>query len=77
MPTQAALPNAAAPTAAKDRIGAIDIVRGVALYGVMAINVVTEFRVSHRKVWETLLRRRCWPNRVDIRVTRVPNTIAT
>jgi uncharacterized protein len=36
----------ARPTTAADRIVAIDVLRGVALFGVMAINVVTEFRVS-------------------------------
>ena len=42
-------PGAAAdahPIAPSDRILAIDIVRGIALFGVMAINVTTEFRVS-------------------------------
>jgi uncharacterized protein len=34
------------PIAPSDRIASIDIVRGVALFGVMAINVVTVFRVS-------------------------------
>jgi uncharacterized protein len=34
------------PIAPSDRIAAIDIVRGMALFGVMAINVVTVFRVS-------------------------------
>lgn len=34
------------PIAPSDRIAAIDIVRGIALFGVMAINVVTVFRVS-------------------------------
>ena len=34
------------PVAPSDRIVAIDSVRGIALFGVMAINVVTEFRVS-------------------------------
>lgn len=34
------------PTAPSDRIVTIDIVRGVALFGVMAINVTTAFRVS-------------------------------
>jgi len=34
------------PVAPADRIVAIDIARGVALFGVMAINVTTEFRVS-------------------------------
>jgi hypothetical protein len=36
----------AGPIAPSDRITAIDIVRGIALFGVMAINVVTEFPVS-------------------------------
>ena len=42
-------PGAAAdahPVAPSDRIVAIDILRGIALFGVMAINVTTEFRVS-------------------------------
>ena len=34
------------PIAPANRIASIDIVRGLALFGVMAINVVTEFRVS-------------------------------
>lgn len=34
------------PVAPSDRILAIDIVRGIALFGVMAINVTTEFRIS-------------------------------
>ncbi|SDJ65432.1 uncharacterized protein SAMN05216338_105817 [Bradyrhizobium sp. Rc2d] len=34
------------PIAPADRIIAIDSIRGIALFGVMAINVVTEFRVS-------------------------------
>src|SRR5882757_11163767 len=37
---------AAGPILPADRIAAIDIVRGIALFGVMAINVVTLFRVS-------------------------------
>ena len=36
----------AGPIAPSDRIAAIDIVRGIALFGVMAINVTTVFRVS-------------------------------
>jgi uncharacterized protein len=36
----------ASPIAPSDRIAAIDIVRGIALFGVMAINVVTIFRTS-------------------------------
>jgi uncharacterized protein len=34
------------PTNPTDRIDAIDVLRGIALFGVMAINVVMEFRVS-------------------------------
>jgi hypothetical protein len=40
------LAGAERPVAPSDRIAAIDSVRGIALFGVMAINVVTEFRVS-------------------------------
>src|SRR4051812_50192185 len=36
----------ASPIAPSDRIAAIDVVRGIALFGVMAINVTTVFRVS-------------------------------
>jgi uncharacterized protein len=39
-------PGDARPIAPTERIDAIDIVRGIALFGVMAINVVTVFRVS-------------------------------
>jgi uncharacterized protein len=38
--------SGADPIAPSDRIAAIDVVRGIALFGVMAINVVTIFRVS-------------------------------
>jgi uncharacterized protein len=34
------------PIAPANRIASIDIVRGLALFGVMAINIVMEFRVS-------------------------------
>jgi uncharacterized protein len=34
------------PLPARDRLGELDILRGLALFGVMAINVVFEFRVS-------------------------------
>src|SRR5215469_14257829 len=34
------------PTSALDRIGSIDIIRGLALFGVLAINLLMEFRVS-------------------------------
>jgi uncharacterized protein len=35
-----------APMAARDRLAAIDVLRGLALFGVMAINLAFEFRVS-------------------------------
>jgi uncharacterized protein len=38
--------SSAAPVAAADRLATLDILRGLALFGVMAVNVVTEFRVS-------------------------------
>ena len=38
--------SSAGPIAPSDRIASIDIVRGIALFGVMAINVATAFRVS-------------------------------
>lgn len=38
--------SSSAPVAAADRLAALDILRGLALFGVMAVNVVTEFRVS-------------------------------
>jgi uncharacterized membrane protein YeiB len=41
-----------APLAPDDRLAAVDILRGIALFGVMAINVVFEFRVS---IFEQLL----------------------
>lgn len=34
------------PTSGADRIGSIDILRGLALFGVLAVNLLTEFRVS-------------------------------
>jgi uncharacterized protein len=45
--------QSARPIAPSDRIAAIDVVRGIALFGVMAINVVTMFRVS---IFERFLR---------------------
>ena len=41
-----AVPAAAAPVNPGERIDAIDVLRGIALFGVLAINVVNEFRVS-------------------------------
>src|SRR6266852_5761622 len=41
-----AAPVASAPVNPSERIDAIDILRGIALFGVLAINVVNEFRVS-------------------------------
>jgi uncharacterized protein len=38
--------SATGPISPSDRIASIDIVRGIALFGVMAINVVTIFRLS-------------------------------
>lgn len=52
----------AAPVAPTDRIAAIDIVRGIALFGVMAINVVSVFRVS---IFERFLPARYLPIRPD------------
>jgi len=40
------IPGLPAPLAAADRLAALDILRGIALFGVMAINIVFEFRVS-------------------------------
>jgi uncharacterized protein len=41
-----AAPVASAPVNPTERIDAIDVLRGIALFGVLAINVVNEFRVS-------------------------------
>src|SRR5690242_10767176 len=38
--------SASAPVAPSERIDGIDILRGLALFGVLVINVVFEFRVS-------------------------------
>ncbi len=47
MPTnRPALLSSSAPIAPSERIDGIDILRGLALFGVLAINVVFEFRVS-------------------------------
>lgn len=42
-PDSAVIPR---PTPSAERIDAIDVLRGIALFGVMAINLVMEFRVS-------------------------------
>jgi len=52
----------AGPIAPSDRIAPIDIVRGIALFGVMAINVATIFRVS---VFERFVPSRYLPIRPD------------
>src|SRR5688572_2567666 len=36
----------ASPVLPSDRIDAIDVLRGVALFGILAVNLITEFRVS-------------------------------
>jgi uncharacterized protein len=38
--------TAPAPVAAAERLEAIDVLRGVALFGVLMVNLITEFRVS-------------------------------
>ena len=45
-------PPSPAPLAPNERLAALDILRGIALFGVMAINLVFEFRVS---IFEQLL----------------------
>jgi uncharacterized protein len=46
-PDQHSIPTPSlAPVAAADRLAALDILRGLALFGVMSVNVVTEFSVS-------------------------------
>ena len=39
-------PHAARPLNPLERIDAIDVLRGIALFGVLAINITSEFRVS-------------------------------
>jgi uncharacterized protein len=43
---QLAVEPPSAPVASMDRLAAIDVLRGLALFGVMAINLIFEFRVS-------------------------------
>src|SRR5215470_1547325 len=52
------------PVAPVDRIASIDIVRGLALFGVMAVNVVTEFRVSIFEQFLTAQVNGTWLDRV-------------
>ena len=52
----------AGPIAPFNRISAIDIMRGIALFGVMAINVVTVFRVS---IFEQFLPARIYGTWID------------
>src|SRR5262245_18991440 len=44
--TAEAMATAVVPLAPMDRLAGIDVLRGLALFGVMAINIVFEFRVS-------------------------------
>ena len=62
--------SAAAPTSSSDRIDAIDVLRGIALFGVMAINVVMEFRVS---IFEQFLGPKTFASPID----RAVETILT
>src|SRR6266446_9316161 len=41
-----AVPAAASPVNPSERIDAIDVLRGIALFGVLAINITSEFRIS-------------------------------
>ena len=50
------------PIAPSERIDAIDVLRGIALLGVLAINVVTEFRVS---IFEQFLARKSPASPID------------
>lgn len=50
------------PTPSSERIDAIDVLRGIALFGVMAINLVMEFRVS---IFEQFLGPRMLASPVD------------
>ncbi len=52
----------ARPVAPTERIDAIDALRGLALFGVLAINLVTEFRVS---LFEQFLRKAGAPSPLD------------
>jgi uncharacterized protein len=46
MATQRCCSSAVRPLDPRERVVSIDVLRGIALFGVMAVNIVTEFRVS-------------------------------
>jgi len=56
------------PISPAERIDAIDVLRGIALFGVMAINVVTEFRVS---IFEQFISNRPSASQIDRAVEMV------
>jgi uncharacterized protein len=56
------------PISPAERIDAIDVLRGIALFGVMAINVVTEFRVS---IFDQFLLNRPQASQIDRAVETV------
>ena len=58
----AALNDTATPVRPADRVDSIDVVRGVALYGVMAINLLTSFRAS---IFQQFLPRVAAPGAAD------------
>lgn len=57
--------SAVAPT---DRIAAIDIIRGLTLFGVLIVNLITEFRVS---IFQQFLRTTAPPGSVDSIVEQI------
>lgn len=57
-----ALDYAPAPTARHRRLESLDILRGLALFGVLAVNLVTEFRVS---IFEQFLNPSAEPHPID------------
>jgi uncharacterized protein len=61
------LPTDARPSDETQRIVAIDVVRGVALFGVLAVNLITEFRVS---IFQQFLPPTAQPGAYDAAVER-------